>query len=393
MRKLFILLSLACLSINAHAQLYRQNESNPDIFHSARHEEFQRKNIILPEVNGYKAFTADLHSHTIYSDGNVTPELRVKEAWLDGLDILAVSDHFQSIKLEKRMVDYMDEYLSAAGVKVDVKSITSYPEDGHFKTDRNYSIKLARTAAKKLGLTIIPAVEISSSVDAVMHYNALFIKDANTIYTPDPKQTIINARKQGALIMHNHPGWRRPDVQMVPSSKDMYEEGLIDGVETMNGRSFYPKTVDWADKYGLFVASCSDEHGIIYHKFGPGNELRNMTLIFAKDMSPKSLKEALLAGRTLAYSFGTMTGTEQLLKDFFMASTSVEVLKKAKGKKMVSVKNNTSIPHVLNYGGELIDLKPLESVTLVVNKSDDLKFTVETMWYSSEGHPVIEYQL
>ena len=118
-----------------------------------------------------------------------------------------------------------------------------------------------------------------------------------------------------------------------------------------------------------------------------------MTLIFAKDMSPKSLKEALLAGRTLAYSFGTMTGTEQLLKDFFMASTSVEVLKKAKGKKMVSVKNNTSIPHVLNYGGELIDLKPLEGVTLVVNKSDDLKFTVETMWYSSEGHPVFEYKL
>ena len=386
-------MSLACLSITANAQLYRQDKNNPDIFHSAGHETVQRKNIILPEVNGYKVFTADLHSHTVYSDGQVTPELRVKEAWLDGLDILAISEHLQSVKLEKRMIDYMDEYLTAGGVEVDVKSITSYPEDCSFKTDRNYSIRLARSAAKKLGLTIVPAVEIASNVDAVMHYNALFIKDANVIYAPDPKQSIMNARKQGALIMHNHPGWKRHDVQMVASSKGMYEEGLIDGVETMNGRSFYPKTVDWADQYGLFVASCSDEHGIIYHKFGPGDELRNMTLIFAKDKTPKSLKEALLARRTLAYSLGTLTGTEQLLKDFFKASTSVEVLKKVKGKKMVSLKNNTSISHVLNHEGELIELKPFESVTLAVKKSDDLKFTVETMWYSSEGHPVIEYKL
>lgn len=394
MKKLIFLLSLVCLSINASAQLYRQSESNPDVFLPARHAPIQQKKIVLPEVNGYKVYTADLHSHTIYSDGKVTPELRVKEAWLDGLDILAISEHFQSIKLEKRMVDYMDEYLTAGGVQVDVKSITSYPEDGHFKTDRNYSIKLAKSAAKKLGLTIIPAVEIASSVDAVMHYNALFIKDANIIYTSDPKQTIINARKQGALIMHNHPGWRRPDMQMVDSSRNMYEENLIDGVETMNGISFYPKAVDWAEEYGLFVASCSDVHETIYHSFGSGDVLRNMTLIFADDKTPKSLKEALLARRTLAYSLGTLTGTEQLLKDFFKASTSIEVKKsRTKGMKMVSVKNNTSISHVLNHDGKLVDLRPFESVTLTVRKSDKLEFTVETMWYSSDKHPVIEYEL
>lgn len=394
MRKLIFLLYLACLSINSHAQLYRQSEGNPDVFLSARHSAIQRKKIILPEVNGYKVYTADLHSHTIYSDGKVTPELRVKEAWLDGLDILAVSEHLQSVKLEKLMVNYMDEYITAGGVKVDVKSITSYPEDRHFKTDRNYSIKLAKAAAKKQGLTIIPAVEIASNVDAVMHYNALFITDANTIYTLDPKQTIINARKQGALIMHNHPGWRRPDMQMVDSSRNMYEENLIDGVETMNGISFYPKAVDWAEEYGLFVASCSDVHETIYHSFGPGEILRNMTLIFANDTTPESLKEALLARRTLAYSLGTLTGTEQLLKDFFKASTSIQVHnKKSKGMRMVSVRNNTSISHVLNHEGELIDLKPFESITLAVKKSENLKFTVETMWYSSKGHPVIEYQL
>ena len=43
-----------------------------------------------------------------------------------------------------------------------------------------------------------------------------------------------------------------------------------------------------------------------------------MTLIFAKDKSLESLKEAMKARRTLAYSFGTIAGEAQLLVDFLM---------------------------------------------------------------------------
>ena len=42
-----------------------------------------------------------------------------------------------------------------------------------------------------------------------------------------------------------------------------------------------------------------------------------MTLIFAKENTLEALREAIEARRTLAYSFGTIAGDEQLLKDLF----------------------------------------------------------------------------
>ena len=54
---------------------------------------FNPRKIDLPSVDGFNAYTADLHMHTIYSDAQVTPEMRVYEAYLEGLDILAITDH------------------------------------------------------------------------------------------------------------------------------------------------------------------------------------------------------------------------------------------------------------------------------------------------------------
>ena len=39
----------------------------------------QRAEFILPEVNGYNVYKADLHTHSVYSDGDCTPEFRVRE--------------------------------------------------------------------------------------------------------------------------------------------------------------------------------------------------------------------------------------------------------------------------------------------------------------------------
>ena len=36
-----------------------------------------RREIFLPKVNGYNVYKADLHIHSIYSDGHVTPDGRV----------------------------------------------------------------------------------------------------------------------------------------------------------------------------------------------------------------------------------------------------------------------------------------------------------------------------
>ena len=64
----------------------------------------KRTEIVLPKVEGYTIYKGDFHVHTIYSDGNVTPRERVMEAWRDGLDIVAITDHLEKRSYEKNML-------------------------------------------------------------------------------------------------------------------------------------------------------------------------------------------------------------------------------------------------------------------------------------------------
>ena len=93
-KTLLLILGVVLICQGAGAQLYYQDSKNPDILRHTACTPVERRNIVIPDVNGYKVFKADLHTHTIYSDGQVLPEIRVREAWANGLDILAITDHY-----------------------------------------------------------------------------------------------------------------------------------------------------------------------------------------------------------------------------------------------------------------------------------------------------------
>ena len=65
----------------------------------AGHKGLSRQEIVFPQVRGLQVIKADLHIHTIYSDGQVLPESRVWEAWGDGLDLMVITDHPEYLKL------------------------------------------------------------------------------------------------------------------------------------------------------------------------------------------------------------------------------------------------------------------------------------------------------
>ncbi len=51
----------------------------------------QKREIInIPDVKGYKTLKCDFHQHTVFSDGQVWPGVRVQEAWREGLDVIAI---------------------------------------------------------------------------------------------------------------------------------------------------------------------------------------------------------------------------------------------------------------------------------------------------------------
>ena len=221
-----------------------------------------RKEIIIPQVNGYNVYKADLHTHSVFSDGFVLPRVRVAEAWQDGLDIMAVTEHIEYRPSEETFVDYLEKYRDEKYDKALNTRLTgkAASEEG-ILVDLNRGVKETINAAKRYGIVIIPGTEITRNGKTVGHFNALFTTDNNTIYDPDPLQAIRNAKAQGALVMHNHPGWTRSNIDFTETERIAYSEGLIDGVEVMNGNEFYPGIIDRVKEYGQFIAANTDtEH-------------------------------------------------------------------------------------------------------------------------------------
>ena len=52
-----------------------------------------RQPLPVPDVPGFKTLKADFHLHTVFSDGNVWPTVHVQDAWRDGLDVIALTEH------------------------------------------------------------------------------------------------------------------------------------------------------------------------------------------------------------------------------------------------------------------------------------------------------------
>lgn len=350
-----------------------------------------RTEVILPEVNGYKVIKADLHVHTHYSDGIAIPAYRVTEGWQDGLDAMAITDHLEYRPNENNMVKFLADGVT---VKEGAKG-TKAANKGIITSDLNQSVSEAQNKAARLGIALIPGIEITRDQLINGHFNVLFSTDNNLIPDPDPLQSIRNAKKQGAIVQINHPGWDRPDNEFTKVAKAAIEEKLIDGVEIFNSYEFYPEVIETAVEQGLYVCCGSDLHPSSHDRFGRYGVFRDMTLIFAKDSSLSSIREALENGRTLAYAYGDVAGSEALLKDFFKASFTFKVLyTDSKGKKQVQITNNSSFPYSLSLPGGTVayTVEGLSSVIWGV-KGDVMPITVTNMWYGDGKHPCIEIGL
>ncbi|MDQ1297223.1 MAG: Histidinol-phosphatase [Bacteroidota bacterium] len=275
-----------------------------------------RKEINIPDIPGYITLKGDFHMHTVFSDGRVWPTIRVQEAWRDGLDVIAITDH--------------DNY---EAFKEDVSN-----------DDRNRPYEIARSEADILGITLIKGIEITKEVPPG-HFNALFIKDANLLLDDDIFKTFREARNQGAYIQWNHPGYRQSKpIKWFDTITQLFENGLLDGIEVFSGRNFTPEAFVWAKERNLTITANSDMHFLtdMYHS---ENYHRPVTLVFAKDKSPEAVRESFMAGRTAAYFENTVVGKKEFLLPLFEAS--IEVLRLPliieKAVWFVQIKNNSDL--------------------------------------------------
>ena len=395
MKRVFLILALAAFALTDAAAQKKIPETVNLLPNSRR-----RTEIILPQVNGLNVYKADLHTHSIYSDAELTPEQRVREAWLDGLDIFSMTDHVEYRRHEPTLLKFLKGYTGGEAKKAINYNVIRKPatEEG-MMADLNIPTQLAQKAAKAYGdaMLIIPGCEITREPKTIGHFNALFTTDNNAIYDVDPLQSLRNARKQGALITQNHPGWSRKSCDITEFEQKAFDEGLIDGVEIMNGSAFYPKAMDRCIEKNLYMLACTDIHDLT-SKYSNCDVFRTMTLIFAKENTLKAIRKALEKKMTLAYSSGNIAGDAKLLQDFFKASVSCKFLAyDKKGAATYALTNTTSIGYKLRVGKSVMELPPFQTITISVGKdkegkAKDVAFYVTNMWEVGYNNPKIVYK-
>ena len=263
----------------------------------------------VPDVPGYKTLKCDFHSHTVFSDGDVWPTMRVSEAWRDGLDVFALSDH----------ADY-------------------HPHQKDVQTDTTRPYAVARSLAEQLGLILIPAIEVSQDDT---HCNALFVTDPNALRGLKLLEALRLARQQDAFVFWNHPGWKQK-AEWFPMIAGAYDEKLIQGVELVNGSTFYAEAFPWIEEKSLAILANSDVHRLVTTRNRP------VTLVFARTADAAGVREALFARRTAAWMGGEVWGGEEYLKGLWEGAMKVEnpVLTRRPGASSVTLRmrNQSAIP-------------------------------------------------
>jgi hypothetical protein len=308
----------------------------------------QRKIINLPDLPGYVTLKCDFHMHTVFSDGNVWPLTRISEAYREGLDAISITDHI--------------EYT---------------PKKEYVPVDHNAAWKISQNAAKEGNLILVHGAEITRSMPPG-HLNALFITDANALVKDSVFYVIEEAVKQGAFIQWNHPGWKSQQPDGIPRMYSIHyrliKNGWLHGIEFGNDDSYYPQVLTFCKTYKLAVMSNSDNHGVVSETFAlPEYSHRPMTLVFAKERTSESIKEAMFAGRTLAYTDDIIAGREEYAKPFFWQCISVGKPYHENEKSIYfEVTNRSDVPFFLVNGPAgatpSITLKPNTVTRVVLSK-------------------------
>lgn len=319
-----------------------------------------RREVAIPDIDGYQTLKCDFHIHTVFSDGLVWPTVRIDEAYREGLDAIALTEH----------IEYR-------------------PHKADVVADHNRSFDLCEKYAADRNILLIRGSEITRPM-APGHFNAIFLENSNALEQKEWRDAFKEAKRQGAFIFWNHPGWEKqqPDsTQWFPEHTELLEMGCMNGIEVINGRLYTPEAMNWCKEHRITMLGTSDIHQPMQtdYDFAKG-EHRPMTLVFAKERSLQSIREALDNQRTAIYYKDNLVGEERYLKALFEKAFKIEKVVVNKKNARITVFNDSDVPLVLekkshpegiNYFRKVV-IDPHSLRTLVVTLDEGIQHgTVE----------------
>ncbi|MBL1410305.1 Sb-PDE family phosphodiesterase [Sphingobacterium faecale] len=344
----------------------------------------QRKIIDIPNVNGLQVLKCDFHMHTVFTDGHVWPNVRIQEAWKEGLDAIAFTEH----------VEYIPH-------KDDVKPGNLRPHE------------LAKNQAAEQNILLIKGTEVTRNTPPG-HFNALFIQDdKNLVVSRDSEldnQAIQAVVDQKAFIFWNHPGWKAAQIEgsyeWIPFVDKMYKDKNLHGIEVVNGFGFHKKALDWALDRGLTIIGNTDIHNLIAHEYDIDRNgiHRTMTLVMAKDRSAEAIRTALENGNTVAWSSKYLFGKEEHVRNLFHACVKLIPVfyEKTNAKKAASryyeLQNNSDLYFELKLvngkATKSMILYPKSSQILIADAGQGkLVYEVVSTYVRSDKHLQVELSL
>ena len=281
-----------------------------------------RQTLVVPDLPGFRTLKGDFHLHTVFSDGNVWPTVHVQEAWRDGLDVIALTDHA--------------EY---------------HPHATDVKVDGGRSYTIAKPLADQLGVILVPGVEITKPdppappalfAEGSQHFNALFVTDPNALNVPgDLMEALRRAKAQQAFVFWNHPRYRVTRGRWFAPIARAFDAGLFQGIELVNGPDFYDEAYPWIAERQLTILADSDAHDPIPPR--AAGFRRPITLLFARTADLDGVREALTARRTAAWLGDDVWGAEEHLRGIWNGAIVVETPTLGRNA-ILRVRNTSAIP-------------------------------------------------
>ena len=306
------------------------------------------KPLLIPDIDCYKTVKCDFHMHTVYSDGKVQPEDRVAEAKREGIDAIAITDHMEFQQLRT-----------------------------FFAGDLNRPFNRALKMSQDSGIILVRGTEITRTMPPG-HFNVLFLSNVNKVRKWSFYKAIVAARKQGAFILWNHPAWKpqiHDSARFYKIHEKLIANNLLDGMEVVNDVDYYPVVFKWCLDRNKSVIGNSDVHSSTEHswKISTGGH-RPMTLVFAKEKTEASIKDGMLAGRTIAWQYENLYGRPVWLTPLFYACVQVKEVKRDGSALQLTLENKSDLPfHLLcDYTSEAAILKPRGNVTIKITLPDPM---------------------
>ena len=284
-----------------------------------------RKAVRIPDIPGYKTLKCDFHIHTVFSDGSVWPDIRSEEAWREGLNAIAITDH----------IEYQ-------------------PHQEDLPTNHDRSFEIAKPHGDRLHILVIKGSEITKDMPPG-HLNAIFLENVAAVEQEDWRNAVKAAIDQGGFVFWNHPGWegQQPDrvARWYPEHTELVEAGMLHGIEVVNAREYYPEAHRWCLDKKLTMLSNSDIHNPLNldYKARQGDH-RPLTLVFAREYTAEAIKEALFERRTAVYSGELLIGEEPYLRPIFEQSITVKnpaITVRGQGRAYVQIENTSDITYRL----------------------------------------------